>query len=132
VAEEARAVAEAESKKSVDHQLKVAALPKLEIPQSQNSFDGTWEMIRLSQNCADKRYTPTLVIMDGTISGKLGGGGVRGSVSASGVFRLSHLATRGRPGDKHSYSGTLRANTGSGTFAHSGGGCSGTFTLTRR
>jgi hypothetical protein len=130
-AEEARAVAEAEGQKGVNR-LKVATLPKLENPQSQNPFDGTWEMVRLSRNCADKRYAPTLSIKNGLVSGKLGGGGVRGSVSASGVFRLSHLATLGRPGDKHSYSGTLRGHTGSGTFAHSGGGCSGTFTLTRR
>lgn len=130
-AEEARAVAEIESEKGVDRP-KIAALPKLENPQSRNPFDGTWEMVRLSRNCADKRYAPTLLIKDGIISGKLGGGGVRGSVSASGVFRLTHLATLGRPGDKHSYSGTLRANNGSGTFAHSGGDCSGTFTLTRR
>lgn len=126
-AKEARAMAEIEN---VDRR-KTAALPKLESPQNLNSFDGTWEMVRVSQNCADKKYTPTLWIKGGIISGKLGGGGVRGSVSASGVFRLTHLATLGRLGDKHSYSGTLRANSGSGTFAHSGGGCNGTFTLTR-
>ena len=130
-AEEARAVAEIENERGVDR-LKIAALPKLENPQSRNPFDGTWEMVRLSRNCADKRYAPTLLIKDGIVSGKLGGGGVRGSVSASGVFRLRHLATLGRPDDKHSYSGTLRTNNGSGTFAHSGGFCSGTFTLTRR
>ncbi len=124
-AQEARKVADAEAEKGADRQ-KVAALPKLA-----NPFDGTWQMVRISQNCGNKRYTPTILISNGVVLGSMGAGGVRGSASASGVFRVTHLSTGSARGT-HSYSGTLRGNSGSGTFSHSSGSCDGTFTLTRQ
>jgi Caspase domain len=124
-AAQARKVADAEAEKGADRP-KIAALPKLA-----NPFDGTWQMVRISQNCGTKRYTPTIMISNGVVLGSLGAGGVRGSASASGVLRITHQST-GSPGGTHSYSGTLRGNSGSGTFSHSAGGCDGTFTLTRR
>jgi uncharacterized caspase-like protein len=130
-AEKAHKAADAEAEKGPDR-LKVAALPKPEQPKSANPFDGTWQMVRSGQSCRDNRYTPTLVIRNGTVIASMGAGGVRGSVSASGVFRLTHLSTGGAPGATHSYSGTLRGHSGSGTFHNSNGPCSGTFTLTRR
>lgn len=124
-ATEARKVADVEAARGVDRQ-KVAALPKIA-----NPFDGNWHMVRISQNCGTKRYTPTISISNNVVLGSMGAGGLRGSTSAAGVFRLTHLST-GSPGGTISYSGTLSGNSGSGTFSHSGGGCDGTFTLTRR
>ncbi len=129
-ADESRKLAEAEGRRETERKeaerQKLVALPKTPHP-----FDGTWEMVRLGQNCGTPRFTPTLHVQNGVILASMGAGGVRGTVSASGVLRLSHQAT-GSAGGAHSYSGTLRGNSGSGTFSHSTGPCSGTFTLTRR
>jgi uncharacterized caspase-like protein len=130
-AEKAQKTADAEAERGPDR-LKLAALPKPEQPRSANPFDGTWQMVRSGQNCRDNHYTPTLVVRNGTVEASMGAGGVRGSVSTSGVFRLTHLSTGGGPGATHSYSGMLRGNSGNGTFQNSHGRCSGTFTLTRQ
>ena len=110
---------------------KVAALPKLETSKQANSFDGTWQMVRAGQQCANNNYTPLIFIKNGIVSGRLGGGAARGSVSASGAFQLTHSSSSA-PGTSHSYSGTLRGNAGSGTFSNNRSNCRGTFTLTRR
>ena len=124
-AAEARKLADAEAEKGPERQ-KVAALPKLAHP-----FDGTWQMVRTSQNCGTKRYTPTIAISNGTVLGSMGAGAVRGTASASGAIHLSHQST-GVPAGTIRYSGTLHGNSGRGTFSHSAGNCDGTFTLMRK
>jgi hypothetical protein len=108
---------------------KVAALPKMETLQPTNSFDGTWTITRIGQDCFVNRYQFSIVVSGGVLHGRAGGGEVRGSVSASGAFHFAHPSSPSS--GSHHYSGTLRGSSGKGTFSHSTGRCSGTFTASR-
>jgi hypothetical protein len=110
-------------------ELKIAALPKLDAPESVNPFDGTWQMVRIGRNCRVDRYAAMIIIRDGATESAMGVGAAKGSVSPTGAFHLTHPASNG---GTHSYSGTIRGESGSGTFRHSSRRCRGTFTLTRR
>lgn len=102
---------------------KVAALPKLEVPKA--GFDGAWTITSISQNCMIKRVSFPLLVSGGHVSG----GNKSGRVSASGGVRWTSPArTDGAP---LTWTGTLRGNSGSGTYSRNDGKCGGTFTARR-
>lgn len=106
-------------------------------PQTTSSdpFDGAWRLTRISEKCQNPE-APSGNLFIRQINIKNGNptatwsDNLRGSVSASGTFRLSH-ASKGRPGTRLQYAGTIHGNRGTGTFSNPGTPCHGTFTLNR-
>jgi uncharacterized caspase-like protein len=105
---------------------KTAALPKLETPSSapSGSFDGIWVITRVGSGCNIPSNTFAVVVANGDISSG------RGGISLSGAFKYV-TQTRGAGRPMH-YSGTMRGNSGSGTFYVVGGACKGSFTAQRK
>lgn len=106
---------------------KVAALPKIEKPQSTDQFDGNWIISVTSETCSVKKSEFSITIANGAIGGRVKAGSISGSMSASGVasWTLPSL----RDGKPVIHSGTFRGRAGSGTYSHPG--CGGTFTAKR-
>jgi uncharacterized caspase-like protein len=111
-----REAAEAESGKNKDAEAKVAALPKEESETSR--FDGIWTFTRSSSPKCPEKYSVFRVRIEGGIV--TGPTGNKGTLSPAGKITLS--------GKFNDFTGTLRGNTGSGTFT---GICTGTFTAAR-
>jgi len=109
---------------------KVAALPKVEKLQGAGGFDGSWRIVRLSQNCGMQNYSFAVSVSGTTISGHAGGGPLRGSVTSSGALRFTH-PSQPHPELLKVYSGTMHGSHGSGTFVTRGGNCDGTFTVSK-
>jgi Caspase domain len=96
---------------------KVAALPKLDVPQSGGAFDGRWTITRSSsERCSASQSVFSISILGNIVHGP----GGRGSVSATGEISILGKSNR--------FSGRLRGNSGSGTYS---GRCEGTFTARR-
>jgi hypothetical protein len=117
---------------------KVAALPKLEQPSAGGSFDGTWYLHRLGPGCTGAQDVGQIIrIANGAVSGRAKLGPITGTASSTGQLRYSHashIGDRKTPdGYRITYQVTLRGNSGSGTFRHTGPGtrCQGTITATR-
>jgi uncharacterized caspase-like protein len=112
---------EAERKTMEADRKRVAALPPpAEKPTRSTAanFDGTWTLIRsVSGDCGPKGRD-MVVRISGSVA--TGWGGQKGSVSPSGAIAV--------PGRANHFTGTLRGNSGSGTYT---GKCTGTFTMMR-
>ena len=111
---------------------RVAALPK--IGPAAGQFDGTWHLNRVGPGCPSLPSGRIAIhVANGVISGRARAGRTTGAVSASGQLRFSHPGVSGTTPDGSTlhYSGSLRGNTGSGTFNKPGTGCNGTFTAAR-
>jgi uncharacterized caspase-like protein len=110
---------EAERKTMEAERKRVATLPPpAEKPARPGNFDGTWLLTRsITHECGADN---TLVVR---ISGSvvIGHGGRTGSISPSGTIQV--------PGNVNNFTGTLRGNSGSGTYT---GKCTGTFTMSRQ
>jgi uncharacterized caspase-like protein len=107
-------------------QTKIAALPKVETPRSAGGLDGNWTVSWMrGPGCRQSGGGAfSMHIANGVISGK-----ASGRVAPSGAARWTiGAATDGAP---LNYTGTLRANGGSGSFVRQDGRCSGTFTARR-
>lgn len=108
---------------------KVAVLPKIAIqppvgPRPEAPFDGRWEVTRVGPECrGGVTITFPIVITNSAIASG-------GRVAPGGTLTLMRSSRMsGRP--MH-YRGTLRGNSGSGTFMTEGGNCRGTFTAVRK
>ncbi len=103
--------------------------------KSADARAGTWIIRRLSPGCTYKDYSFDVTISNGAITGKAGAGVLTGSVDTAGKITFSHPAA-GAGGTKINYSGSLSANSGTGSFVQIIGGakaaCAGTFTATRQ
>jgi uncharacterized caspase-like protein len=107
---------------------KLAALPKIEGP---GGFDGTWQVHRVGPTCRrgpDVRFA--IHVGGGVVSGRWGGGPIKGRVSPSGQLTFKHRTAAPRGGDLL-YSVTLQGNSGTGTFHYPGTRCQGTLALRR-
>jgi hypothetical protein len=106
--------------------VKIATLPKFApLPATgYQGFDGRWEVTRVGTNCkAGASITFSILIANGKIPSG-------GRVANSGQITLQR--TSSTTGRLMHFSGTLRGNTGSGTFFTDGGQCQGTFRAVRR
>jgi uncharacterized caspase-like protein len=116
-AAETRKKAEAEADRK-----RIAALPPpAALPERQKlertGFDGTWTLRRsVTPQCGARGSVFTIRIQGNTVHAPGGGG----SISPSGALRV--------PGRANVFTGTLRGNSGGGTYS---GKCSGTFTVSR-
>jgi hypothetical protein len=96
---------------------KVAALPNITKP-STLGFSGVWIFTRSSsERCPAKYSVFTVTIANGIVRGP----GGKGSITPTGAIWV--------PGQGNTFSGTLTANAGRGTYR---GRCTGTFTARRR
>lgn len=108
---------EAERKKLEVERKRLAALPPRAEKQVQSNFDGSWALKRsITEECGAFNLILRFHISGRTITGPWGGG----TISPSGAF--------GVPGKVNYFTGTLRGNSGSGTYK---GKCTGTFTAWR-
>jgi hypothetical protein len=120
-AEEARRRSEAERERE---RKRVAALPpsaarvEREGPTRSVGFDGTWTMYRSASGSCHPKGQAFPVRISGSV---VYGPGGTGTISPSGTIHF--------PGTANSFTGTLRGNSGSGTYS---GKCTGTFTASRR
>lgn len=116
-AAEARRKAESEAdRKRIAALPPPAARPEREKPE-RTGFDGTWTLRRsVTPQCGARSSVFTIQIRGGTVRAP----GGAGSISPSGALRF--------PGRANSFAGTLRGNSGGGTYS---GRCSGTFTASR-
>ena len=96
---------------------RIAALPPAEKQPRTGNFDGIWTMTRSASPGCHGQSASFVVRINGSVA--IGPGG-RGSISPSGAIRV--------PGRANYFSGTLRGNSGSGTYS---GKCNGTFTASR-
>jgi hypothetical protein len=105
-------------KKAEAERKRVAALPPPEKATRSTGFDGAWTLQRsITRECGPKNSHLVIHIRGGVVSGW---GGRTGSISPSGAITV--------PGKVNHFTGTLRGNSGSGTYT---GKCAGTFTATR-
>jgi hypothetical protein len=96
---------------------KLAALPNITKP-STLGYDGVWIFTRsTSERCTAKNSVFTVTIANGIVRGP----GGKGSITPTGAIWV--------PGVANTFSGTLTANAGRGTYR---GRCTGTFTARRR
>jgi len=110
---------EAERKLVETERKRVAALPPAEKParSAATGFDGVWTVTRsTAPGCGPKGGTFTIRVSGSVVKGPAG----TGSISPSGAFTA--------PGKSNHFTGTLRGNSGSGTYT---GKCTGTFTVSR-
>jgi uncharacterized caspase-like protein len=111
---------EAERKAMEAERKRVAALPPpAEKPtrSAPSGFDGAWTVRRsISRECGPNGGTFTIRISGSVVKAPAG----TGSISPSGAFTA--------PGKWNHFTGTLRGNSGSGTYT---GKCTGTFTASR-
>jgi Caspase domain len=107
---------------------KLAALPNLANPA--NPFDGNWLLHRVGscKRGADVRFK--IHVSNGVVRGRWGGGPISGTVSSSGQLTFKHASSDGSGKDLR-YAGSLKGDSGSGTFDYRGTRCRGTFTLLR-
>ena len=105
----------------------VASLPSVEANKGANfPFDGNWAITRVGASCkGGASATFNVSISNGHVSD---GRGI-GKVAASGDLSLQRSSNRS--GRTMHFSGSLRGNSGSGTFYTDGGHCQGTFTAQR-
>jgi len=96
---------------------RTAALPPAEKQPRAGNFDGTWTMTRSASPGCHGQAASFTVRINGSVAIGLGG---RGSISPSGAIRV--------PGSANYFTGTLRGNSGGGTYS---GKCTGTFTASR-
>jgi len=91
-------------------------------------FDGSWRLIRLSEECKQKRIEFIVTIKDGVTKTQLGAG----KTTSAGDFSLSG---KGADGGNFSYDGKIGGTSGSGKMVfrrpERGFTCSGTFTMTK-
>jgi hypothetical protein len=89
-------------------------------------------MVRHGKNCGSANtYRATLAVKKDKVFGEMGAGGVRGTVTPSGDFRLTHNSITGGEGAVQKHTGKLQGNHGHGEFAHNMNSCKGTFDMTR-
>jgi uncharacterized caspase-like protein len=127
--EKRRSEAEAtEQVMTTSEPVKVAALPKIEKPESLVSFDGAWTITRVGKgSCGRGRiYSFPVIVRNGRVNGGSGREDISGTVSASGSFVFRG---KGQDGRSNVYSGAFRGASGRGTFRHPE--CAGTFTAKR-
>ena len=91
-------------------------------------FDGAWRLIRLSEECKQKRIEFIVTIKNGVTKTQLG----TGKATSAGNFSLSG---KGAEGGNFSYDGKIGSTSGSGKAVfrrpERGFTCSGTFTMTK-
>src|SRR5262249_11830220 len=111
-------------------------LKKLQVAARPQGFDGYWQVHRVSASCVlspDIRFV--ISVTKDTVAGEGSSGQkVTGKISTSGQLKFSHSGTKGvgiPDGSTIHYDGSLRGNTGSGTFYRASSRCKGTFTATR-
>ena len=124
--EAARAIKDIEEK-PISKEAKLAALPNPEKPEppSRKGFDGDWIVQQHGNSGCFRPSARWLAqIKGGSVRAKF-----NGTVSESGSFRYRGRADNGR---EMIYTGTLRGNSGNGTYYVVGGKCSGTFTMVRK
>lgn len=132
-ANEARKAAEAalaakRDAEQASNPTKLAALPKL---APAGPLDGTWHVHRLGPNCRRGRNVRFAIhVANGVVGGRWGGGPISGTVSASGKLAFKHLTSGPRGGNLY-YSGTLKGESGAGSFRFPGTRCQGSMTLVR-
>ncbi|MEZ5855238.1 MAG: hypothetical protein R3D67_11045 [Hyphomicrobiaceae bacterium] len=104
---------------------KVASLtPSHEDQSSLGRFDGRWTLTRIGEKCRLGRVRSFSFRIE---SGKTTNG--RGRVTSSGSFKYNGQSkASGKP--MH-FTGSLKQNSGRGTFYVEGGRCEGTFTVSR-
>lgn len=113
--------------------LLVVAVPPLTGPPTP-AFDGAWEIHRTSENCISRNQKFVAQISKGNLTSDYGAGRtVSGTVDDDGNIKFNHawLDRDGKPdGILWVYSGTLRGNSGGGSFVKNAQ-CDGHFTATR-
>lgn len=111
---------------------RIAALPKLPKPvPSVGTFNGTWHIVysASSSKCRSPQGQLRINISRELVSTTTRGGSGSGRISPNGSIRW---AAPSRFGPRIvDWSGTLRGNSGSGTYASRGGQCHGRFSASR-